>query len=769
MTVKYTSEVHQKSFRSTCPTTNEDNNTNSKMVPATESSTSLSSRDTNEVSTTTTTTTRIPTATTSVENIVANATATAAAAQGGRGRGGRWANNSSRKPNLWRMALGIWIACVAIVLSNMMVSRRDVFVIVSGIDQVWHANSSNFAVVQVGEEIAGLRNVSLDDKDIPAGEEETIIGKVSEDTYVVDCFKYNSKEWVVNNSSSPRFTNMNHSYMDSPEYLKQWIVDVEDMLTEPGRAERFLTQTLAFPTSKFANDRDENQGTESVRMWSIRLMYLSMYYHQHVPALEEAKWRIKNYDQCRSELQTHGIGPFDFECQGTKYISIGLSGNGVGSHVNVEFYNVYQLALALNRTALITQAGSKGRDRTWQLASCGRKDYQCTFAPPGPCLPTRQQFNARHILDKKSINSILKDDKVPDLSAEIMDNVVWRVEAPSLVGRSLLRSPDTVLKRHTSNALKFIENVPDSDPRLPVLQKAIESIAEVDNIDESLKIKHGLVRSKVILTAYALRPNHHSYEKIQSHLSRIDQWDQLDPTQSLGLPIRASDKCLKESDCPSFLEYLHAATDLWTKSNHPRQYNHSESSNTSAVTNLLSKSSPSSSSSLAMPSSISRNVTIIFTTESPDVIEHQKQFSNSSHLQSLFPYNLNFVRNDEDVLPGSGFARDWGRPGKPKITADDNMISVFVATKLQLFPKVGMGNCCSNLHVVFAQFHFAGMSASPDGSVFTCMQDMGNRAFYVDCWGSKKQKVGSGGNGLYRVDANGTIILPAVNTNLTIL
>ena len=730
------------------------------MVPATESSPSLSSRNTDDVTKNTNSTT-ISTATTSAENMIG--TASASVAHGG-GRGGKRANNS-RKPTLWPMgvsypALGIWITGVAIVLSNMMVSLRDIFIIVSDNDQLWLTNNT-FAVVQVGQEILGHKNPSLEV--IPAGEEETI-GEVVEATDVIDCFKYNSKEWVINNSSSPRFTNMNHSYMDSPEYLKQWIVEVEGMLTEPGKAERYLTQTLAYPTSKFANDRDESQDTESVRMWSIRLMYLSMYYHQHAPALQEAKWRIKNYDQCRPELQIHGIGPFDFECQGTKYVSIGLSGNGVGSHVNVEFYNVYQLALALNRTAFITQSGSKGRDRTWQLASCDRKDYQCTFAPPGPCVPTREQFNSRHILDKRSINSILKDDKVPDFSAEVMDNAVWRVEAASLVGRSLLRSPDTVLKRHTFNALTFIKNVPDSDPRLPVLHKAIESIAEVDHIDESLKIKHGMVRSKVILTAYALRPNHHSHKKIQSHLSMIDQWDHLDSAQSLGLPIRASDKCLKESDCPSFLEYLHAATDLWTKARHPRQHNLRESSDKSAVTNLLSKSP--SSSAFAIPSSITRNVTIIFTTESTDVIEHQKQFSNSSHLQSLFPYNFSFVRNDEDVLPGSGFARDWGQKGKRKITADDNMISVFVATKLQLFPKVGMGNCCSNLHVVFAQFHFAGMSASPDGSVFTCMQDMGNRAFYVDCWGSKKHKTGSG---LHPVDANGTIILPVVNTNLTIL
>jgi len=150
------------------------------------------------------------------------------------------------------------------------------------------------------------------------------------------------------------------------------------------------------------------------------------------------------------------------------------------------------------------------------------------------------------------------------------------------------------------------------------------------------------------------------------------------------------------------MEYMQGASELWTKYKMPDTFN---------------------STAVASPNIQKPKVTIVFTTESSEIVNHQVDFSQTTELQERFPYNFSFVRNDQDVLPGSGWIKDTNH----NVTADDKMISVLMAIKFQLFPSAGMGNCCSNLHTLFYDLLEAGLGAAPKFS-FDCLQDFENPA-----------------------------------------
>ena len=63
---------------------------------------------------------------------------------------------------------------------------------------------------------------------------------------------------------------------------------------------------------------------------------------------------------------------------------------------------------------------------------------------------------------------------------------------------------------------------------------------------------------------------------------------------------------------------------------------------------------------------------------------------------------------------------------------DANMLSSMSSLKLQLLPRVSIGNCCSNFHAMLHDFVSEGCGAASDNT-FMCLQDYDDPLFRVCC------------------------------------
>ena len=139
--------------------------------------------------------------------------------------------------------------------------------------------------------------------------------------------------------------------------------------------------------------------------------YLSLHYHQHRYAIPEAEQRYNTgsaRDGCAPVSQaglTHkyGVGRFDYECPGAKYLVMSLHQVGRGAIVRS---GIVPALLLTNRVVLLLNNVPKSvnvpNDQlpdTWPLVSCPRQDYQCFFWPLFPCVLTEEDITDAYALN----------------------------------------------------------------------------------------------------------------------------------------------------------------------------------------------------------------------------------------------------------------------------------------------------------------------------------------------------------------------------------
>jgi hypothetical protein len=129
------------------------------------------------------------------------------------------------------------------------------------------------------------------------------------------------------------------------------------------------------------------------------------------------------------------------------------------------------------------------------------------------------------------------------------------------------------------------------------------------------------------------------------------------------------------------------------------------------------------------------NPIVVFSTESQEMVQNQTEFVANVQWQRQFPFNFTFVRNVRDVTPGSGWVKDFKKKNL-NITADDNMLSVLSTLKMQLLPRLSMGNCCSSFHMLMNELLNGGLGAANDNN-FKCMQDFDDPNLRMCCWNNK--------------------------------
>lgn len=158
-----------------------------------------------------------------------------------------------------------------------------------------------------------------------------------------------------------------------------------------------------------------------------------------------------------------------------------------------------------------------------------------------------------------------------------------------------------------------------------------------------------------LMYVYLLRPNPHYKQILDRQISQLVPKNN-NPSETIGLAIRGSDKCNAESTCYSFDRYMELATEVGFP--------------------LLRK-----------PFTNTRPK-LIMTTEDPNI------FNSSLVYQRNSSFEFEFLVNENDNMQGSGFPRDFKGQGESTI------VSSLTALKFHFHASRVYVNCCSNFHVV---------------------------------------------------------------------
>jgi hypothetical protein len=160
-------------------------------------------------------------------------------------------------------------------------------------------------------------------------------------------------------------------------FVKQMALQVPYMLAEPGSAKPCLSQTIAFENSRFLNDTEKEENAKSVRFWAVRLVYLSILYHQHSPAIPEVETIYRDdaaTQKCLAEREARGIGRYDYECPKKKFIVAGFSNNILGANIRSGAVTQFLAGLASDHIILFVNnspvgVGYRYITAPWLLAS----------------------------------------------------------------------------------------------------------------------------------------------------------------------------------------------------------------------------------------------------------------------------------------------------------------------------------------------------------------------------------------------------------------
>jgi hypothetical protein len=351
----------------------------------------------------------------------------------------------------------------------------------------------------------------------------------------INCFPHNSEEWL----KGPRIGNHNEPLMNDA-FIKRMTLELPYMLSLPGKAKPYLGQTISFENSRFMNDAESDEDPKSMRLWSVRLLYLIAIYHQHREAIPEAEELYSDEDTrqtCQKEREARGIGLYDYECPNAKYIIAPLSSNGMGANVRSGTTKVLLAGLITGRIVHFVNKASSGKTfalrKSWPLVSCKRGDAQCFFLPPSPCTLVLTDLDNAYHLNRMDTKKLFKKSKLP-LGHE--DDKVWVMPmdfTPQIWTPPKLKG---ILHKYANS---LIASVPENDPRLPVMTLAANHLLDEDPPRPGYDFAAANLKLNHALSFYSMRPNLEFSEKMEEIMSDIIP-DNFDADNSFGLPIRGT-------------------------------------------------------------------------------------------------------------------------------------------------------------------------------------------------------------------------------------
>jgi hypothetical protein len=241
--------------------------------------------------------------------------------------------------------------------------------------------------------------------------------------------------------------------------------------------------------------------------------------------------------------------------------------------------------------------------------------------------------------------------------AKHIDNKVW-----ILLKYGVNNPPQSILNTLYQYVSELLRVVPSEDPQRPLMYHAMEQLTAFTTNNMPSGFIHPAAYSAInhALEFYVLQPNSKSRQQVAQVMQDIVPSD-LDNDKLLGLPIRTSDKCYRESECLPFHEYMSATDIVWQDVQH-----------NSTCTGKQ-----------CMP-------TILFMTEAVQTVRKQEIYSNTS--------SRNFLINTRGLVPNTGLISQVAN--EERFTADENMLSIITTLSFQLLRRATSGNCCSNFHML---------------------------------------------------------------------
>lgn len=523
-----------------------------------------------------------------------------------------------------------------------------------------------------------------------------------------ECLKLNSEGWKSNRLGNSK---EGHISFDT---------SMEMILNSPalmgphgsGSIHNILKQTICHEESRFLNYTDDgSEGQKSIDFWAVRLIFLSFHMHQHKGATKEAS--LRRQLGCDKVLNENGIGTFDYECPDEKFLVVPLGEMGLGAVMRLGAVNALFAGMATNRTILLVNnvpLGDKSLHKPWVHASCPRGDIQCFFMPPSPCTITEAELAAAHTTERGEARRLFKFGEIPpghENDRVIVSNFVLRPKAtpPGFI-EGIIRYTDLIID-HVHEATG------GTDPRIELMEKSKAVMLDDTPFDKEKKYYYFGVESRTHHAAifYAMRPNPFYAEKLDEIHTKIIP-DDYNPELSFGLPIRASDKCLMESECLAFPQYMKVMGQIWNT--------HQEVIGQSA----------------SHHGAINGTTSIVLTTESQSVLRDKEKFEKDVMLRATVPFQYQFVTNDHDIMQSTGLPKNFIKNTNNVATLDEIMLSAISSLKAQLMAKFTIGNCCSNFHLMLFDFLQDGCGAAKD-NIGQCLQDNEDPEFRLCCMWSK--------------------------------
>ena len=408
--------------------------------------------------------------------------------------------------------------------------------------------------------------------------------------------------------------------------------------------------------------------TNLTRAQASQLIYRAIHENQYGPARKEAENRMLHWEEwqalaaatnerqgmwANTTTNPAGIGLFDFECPDAKFLLFDGFTVPVGLGSNLRRWgNVALFGSALShQRVFLYMAG----ERPNAYASCERMDLQCSFAPMSPCVITKEEMDAAPVADQ-NLEKFLQansNERIIKVTGKIGYNtspggkkytVSVTTTLPSF-GRvkregevyGLARTLESMTlgrKKEEENNYTFID----------ALVIGMSSVG--DGIDAKYCVE---AAAQLFIT----RPNRRMRQIVNNAIGKNFP-SNYDPTEAVGLPIRASDKCKREADCIEFKEYMGQLGDAFPMYDIKR---------------------------------------VVLTSEDGKVLQARQKYEAENDV------DFKFIVNEQDIAQGSGSYGNLPR-SKKKHTKEDVLASTMTAWAFQLQTGHSFLNLCSNFHVL---------------------------------------------------------------------
>ena len=298
-----------------------------------------------------------------------------------------------------------------------------------------------------------------------------------------------------------------------------------------------------------------------MNIWTVRLIYLAIHWHQHSPAFREAESRLSSESaslcQQQPAQQQHlqsRVGAFDFECPAAKFLVVSLGDVGIGANVRLGAVPALMVGVATNRVVLFvnnvnnTMAGANQSFRKpWSLASCDRQDYQCSFLPSSPCVLTQEEISKAHTLKRSERRRAFRYGVLPPEHAQDRVVVMQLTFRPQRTPENLLPALQQLAVQLLNDPKVFPQSSPlhniDSLKQRSILHRAVENILSVkEALTSNASSTFSYFGASLVhksLALYAMRPLPQVTLQMEDILSDILPRG-YDPEHTAGLPIRGT-------------------------------------------------------------------------------------------------------------------------------------------------------------------------------------------------------------------------------------